>query len=336
MEQRKKIAVTRKQAASYAKTALKRELPCKVTEIRFIGGGSFGFVYAAQIDKPPYTIILKGFRTADMCEREAAELRRLAKDSIVKVPEVYFTFAATPEVPMDFLGMEKIQGTNCFTDLGKLLLPKKTKAAFADAVTSAARHWHEQTNDKFGLIGNAVYDTWLDFYRPFAAEILEEARRMARAGRLEKRALSAMERGWTQFDAIFSEPVEKACLIHGDLNVMNIMADKSLNVTAIIDPLESKWADPEYELFQMRNLTGNLFGLYETYKRKYPVSKNCDVKTAFYALYHEVYTYINTGSRIHWYLPQMVRRFEKEIRRAGKNPKRLQWRRPKATVRLCF
>ena len=140
---------------------------------------------------------------------------------------------------------------------------------------------------------------------------------MASAGRLGRRALRAMENGWTHFDAIFSEPVEKACLIHGDLNVMNIMSDKKLHMTAIIDPLESKWADPEYELFQMRNLTGNLFGLYETYKRKYPVSKNCDVKTAFYALYHEVYTYIRTGSRIHWYLPQMVRRFEKDLRKSG-------------------
>ena len=230
---------------------------------------------------------------------------------------MYFTFSGTPELPIDFLCMEKVEGTNCFTDFGKLLCPRDKKSAFADAVTSAARHWHDQTNDKFGLIGNAVYDTWLDFYRPFAEEILKEARRMAAAGRLGKRALADMERGWAKFDVIFSEPVEKACLIHGDLNVMNIMADRALHVTAVIDPLESKWADPEYELFQMRNLTGDLFGLYETYKQKYPVSEYCDVKTAFYALYHEVYTYILTGSRIHWYLPQMVRRFEKDMRRAG-------------------
>ncbi|MBQ6019781.1 MAG: aminoglycoside phosphotransferase family protein [Clostridia bacterium] len=317
MNQREKNSVSKKQAGIYAKTVLERQLSCTVTSIRFIGGGSFGFVYEAAIDKAPGTVVMKGFRTAGMCEREASELRLLAHNSAVKVPQVYFTFAETPELPMDFLCMEKVGGTNCFTDFGKLLQPKKKKEAFADAVTSAARRWHEQTNDKFGLIGNAVYDGWFDFYRPFAEEILEEARRMRRAGRLGKRALAAMERGMERFDDIFREPVEKACLIHGDLNVMNIMADKKLNVTAVIDPLESKWADPEYELFQMRNLTGNLFGLYETYKRKYPVSINCDVKTAFYALYHEVYTYIVTGSRIHWYLPQMVRRFERELRRAG-------------------
>ena len=317
MEQRNTRPVTREQAMTYAKTVLERQTGCRVEEIRFIGGGSFGLVYLARTDRPPYDAVMKGFRCEGLCGREAEELRLLSRDSLVKVPEVYFTFSETPEIPMDFLCMEKADGTNCFTDFGKLLLPRRTKAAFADAVTSAARHWHEQTNGSFGPIGAPVYDTWLGYYRPFAEEILEEARQMAAAGRLGKRALADMERGWARFDDIFSEPVETACLIHGDLNVMNVMADKKLNVTAIIDPLESKWADPEYELFQMRNLTGDLFGLYETYKRKYPVSKNCDVKTAFYALYHEVYTYILTGSRIHWYLPQMVRRFEKDMRRAG-------------------
>ncbi len=317
MEQRKKRAVSAKEAQTYAKAMLEREWSCTVKEIHFIGGGSFGFVYEAAIDKSPYIVIMKGFRCDGLCEREASELRMLAKNSEIKVPQVYFTFAETKEIPIDFLCMEKVEGTNCFTDFGKLLCTKQEKERFADIVTTAVRHWHTQTNEKFGLIGNAVYDCWLDYYRPFALEVLAEARRMNNARMLEGYAIKAMERGMQNFDVIFDEPVERACLIHGDLNVMNIMSDKKLNVTAIIDPLESKWADPEYELFQMRNLTGNLFGLYESYKRKYSVTKNCDIKTAFYALYHEVYTYIITGSRIHWYLPQMVRRFNKDMRCAG-------------------
>ena len=317
MEQKKKRPVSAKEARTYAKSVLERGWSCAVKDIRFIGGGSFGFVYSATIDKSPYTVIMKGFRCEGLCEREASELRMLAHDSAVKVPKVFFTFAETKEIPIDFLCMEKVEGTNCFTDFGKLLCSRQEKERFSDEVTTAVRHWHTQTNEKFGLIGNAVYDSWLDYYRPFALEVLEQARRMNKAGTLEGYALKAMERGMKFFDVIFEEPVKCACLIHGDLNVMNIMSDKKLNVTAIIDPLESKWADPEYELFQMRNLTGNLFGLYEAYKRKYSVSKNCDIKTAFYALYHEVYTYIITGSRIHWYLPQMVRRFNKDMRCAG-------------------
>lgn len=317
MEQRTLRAVSSKQARAFAKVVLEREWACQVKDIRFLGGGSFGFVYAAAIDKAPGTVVMKGFRCAGLCSREASELRLLAKDSAVKVPSVYFTADETPDIPIDFLCMEMVDGTNCFTDVSKLLCSRREKQRFADDVTTALHRWHTQTNDKFGLIGNAVYDSWLDFYRPFAADILDEARRMHKSGRLESRALQAMERGWANFDKIFAEPVPQACLIHGDLNVMNIMTDKKLHLTAIIDPLESKWADPEYELFQLRNLTGNCFKLYETYKRKYPVSENCDIKTAFYALYHEVYTYILTGSRIHWYLPQMVRRFHQDLRRTG-------------------
>lgn len=317
MEQKQLHPFTKKQAMACAKTVLEQTLACKVTRIRFIGGGSFGFVYAAELNKAPGVVIMKGFRAEGICAREAEELRLLRNTGAVPVPEVYFTFAATPALPMDFICMQKVPGTNCFTAFGKLLLPKKTKAAFAEAVTDAARCWHEHTNEKYGLIGNAVYDDWFDFYRPFAYEILCEARRMGEAGTLGKRALALMERGWALFDVIFSEPVARPCLIHGDLNVMNVMSDRRLNVTAVIDPLESKWADPEYELFQMRNLTGDRFGLYETYKRKYPVSKNCDLKIAFYGLYHEVYTYIITGSRIHWYLPQQVRRMERALKAAG-------------------
>ena len=84
-------------------------------------------------------------------------------------------------------------------------------------------------------------------------------------------------------------------------------------MTAIIDPLESKWADKEYELFQLRNLTGDRFRLYETYKSKYPVSEKCDIKTAFYALYNEVYAYISSGIKMNFILMPLVKRMNKEL-----------------------
>ena len=62
MEQRERIGVTKEQAKAYAKAVLEKERGCAVKEIRFIGGGSFGFVYAADTDQPPFTVIMKGFR----------------------------------------------------------------------------------------------------------------------------------------------------------------------------------------------------------------------------------------------------------------------------------
>ena len=179
-------------------------------------------MYRVGIDKAPGTVIMKACRTEGICKREAAELTLLGQDSLIHVPEVYFTFAATEELPVDFICMERVEGTDGFTDFSKLLCPKKEKAAFADAVTDALLHWHSRTNARFGLIGNAVYDTWLDYYRPFAEDILKRARELATAGKLEKKVLAAMERAGNAFDSIFSEKVETASLIHGDLNVMNI------------------------------------------------------------------------------------------------------------------
>lgn len=317
MQKREIYDVDKAQAREYAKTVLKQALSCRVTDIRYLGGGSFGFVYRAEIDCPPYTVVMKACRTAGVCGREAAELALLGEDALIPVPRVYFTFTATEAVPMDFIGMELAGGTDCFTDWRKLLRSKKEKAAFAEEVTAALYHWHSRTNDRFGLIGNAVYDEWLDFYRPFAADILAGARELTRSGKLERKVLAAMERAWDAFDFIFSERVETACLIHGDMNVMNIMADKRLKPVAIIDPLESKWADREYELFQLRNLTGDRFGLYQTYCRNYPVSQKCDIKTAFYGLYHEVYAYLLSGNKVNYILMPLVRRMNRELKNYG-------------------
>ena len=313
MKQKEIRPVSKKEAQEFAKAVLQNTYNTTVNSIKYVGGGSFGFVYKAAIDKEPFTVIMKACRTQGICGREASELSLLGADSLIKIPKVYFTFFATDKIPIDFIGMEFVEGTNCFTDFAKLLNSKKAKEQFADEITTIIHHWHEQTNDKFGLIDNAVYDEWLDFYQPFAADILDCAKELTSSGKLEKKVLDTMERAWDAFDYIFSDKVETASLIHGDMNVMNIMSDKHLHPTAVIDPLESKWADKEYGLFQLRNLTGDKFGLYETYKRKYPVSEKCDIKTAFYALYHEVYAYIISGTKVNFILMPLVKRMNKEL-----------------------
>ncbi len=313
MKQKEIRPVSKRDAQDYAKAVLENKYNAKVNSIKYVGGGSFGFVYKAAIDKEPFTVIMKACRTEGICEREASELTLLGADSLIKIPKVYFTYFATDEIPIDFICMEFVDGTNCFTDFVKLFNSKKTKERFADEITKIIHHWHEQTNDKFGLIGNAVYDEWLDFYKPFAADTLDCARELTNSGKLEKKVLATMERAWSAFDYIFSDKVEAASLIHGDMNVMNIMSDKRLKPLAIIDPLESKWADKEYELFQLRNLTGDKFGLYDTYKAKYPVSEKCDIKTAFYALYHEVYAYIISGTKVNFILMPLVKRMNQEL-----------------------
>jgi fructosamine-3-kinase len=95
------------------------------------------------------------------------------------------------------------------------------------------------------------------------------------------------------------------------------MTDKKMNITAIIDPLECRWADKEYDLFQLRNLTGDRYFLYETYKAKYPVSEKCDMKCAFYALFNEVYVYMVSGIKFDFILNRLVRWMNRELEKTS-------------------
>ena len=317
MEQVKTIPITIDEAKQFSKDIVEIKLSCNVDTTKYLGGGSFGYVYKVDIDIPPYTIVMKACRCDNMCEREAFELKTLSEDSIIHIPEVYFVYLKDDITPIDFICLEYVSGKNCFTDFSKLFLSKARKREFADKVTSAMYVWHSKTNDKFGPIQNPNYDEWLDYYKPFAFDILQTAEKMVKDGQLEPYFLKVMELAWDNFDYIFSERVECASLIHGDLNVMNIMADNNLNPIAIIDPLESKWADKEYDLFQLKNLTGNAFGLYEMYKSKYLTSKNCDLKVAFYSMYHEIYCYIRSGRRTKINHLRCLLQLKKELKKAN-------------------
>lgn len=313
MKQRKVKPYTKEEAMKFARLALQREFDCTVSEIKYIGGGSYGYVYLCTTDIAPQKVIMKACRVDGMCEQEANAIKMLSLDSPIPLPEIYFTYPCDDEIPLDFICEEYMEGDNCLHP--KYLLKSSiVKKKFANKIVDTMAVWHSREHDKFGLLEGADCDTWIEYYKPFAFEILQSARE---SSALDKETLQAMEKAFANFDYIFSEPVEKAVLVHGDLNVMNIMADRHLNPTAIIDPLESRWADKEYDLFQLRNLTGEKFKLYETYKKKYPVSEKCDIKCAFYGLFNEVYCNIMAGSFCAFLLKPVVKRMHKELKKAG-------------------
>ncbi len=274
----------------WASEVIKNHYNCEVRKISYIGGGYFGYVYCAEIDKEPNKLIIKACLSPDMCENEARDLILLGTDCPVPVPKVYFIYAETKEIPMDFICMEYMQGRDAlsaFNSVKLAFVSKKKKRKFADDIVTAMGEWHSKTNDKFGLTGNAVFDNWFDYYKPFALDILKTAEKNKALFPIE--IIDVMNNAWDKFDVIFREKIDTASLVHGDLNVVNIMCDNNMNVTAVIDPLESKWADKEFDLFQLRNFTGSQLGLYDAYKEKYPVSEMVDAKCAFYGLFNEVY-----------------------------------------------
>lgn len=287
MEKREIRRYSKQQVSDWAVKVLQEQFGCGVQSIKYAGGGYFGFVYRAVISKPPHQVIIKAALSPDMYLSEAADLALLGKNCPVPVPEVYFTFPATGDIPVDFICMECMSGRVAVLAFSFSLLSKKKRQAFADKIVDAMLVWHEKTNDKFGFTSNAVFDSWLDFYRPMAEDILITSEKNEKI--ISKASLRLMKQAYDKFDYIFSETVDRPSLVHGDLNVCNILCDNNLNPTAIIDPLESKWADREFDLFQLVNMNGNWFGLYDTYKRRVKTSEKCDIKCAFYGLFNEAY-----------------------------------------------
>lgn len=295
-----------KKAADYALSVAGEGLGKRAVRAKSLGGGSFGMAFVVTLSDGSEAVV-KFLRADGMLEKETHDLALLAEHCGVRMPTVFFSRVRDDVVPVDSYVMDKIDGKTLLMDFPKLLCSKSAKLRFADEVTSALHGIHKCTADKFGDTMDPKYTTWTDCYEPFARGVLKKAEELASSGQLSQDIVEAMRRAWEKFGDIFSEPVGEACLIHGDLNVGNIMVGKGLNVTGFIDPLNSMYADREYDLFQFNNLTGKKFYLCETYAKKYGASKNFEQKLAFYGLWNEVYCFIKAGTLFPFIMNPLVK-----------------------------
>ena len=312
VERIKAIALDKKNAQQYAKTIACQQIGQPVKKVKYLGGGSFGRAYKIVFQNDE-KIVVKFLRANDMLEKETHDLDLLAANCPVKIPKVLFSRKADNEVSVDCYGMELIEGSNAIFSLGLLLSSKRKRKQFADEVTTALQSIHSCKNDKFGDTLCSTYNRWLDFYKPYAEQILVKAEERFSKGELPKKVIEIMRAAWEKFDIIFSEEVTEACLIHGDFNIANMMIDKKHKLSGFIDPLNSMYADREYDLFQFDNLTGKRFFLRQTYVEKYGASKLCDIKCAFYGLYHEVYSYIKSGMLVGFIMNPLVKNMKKRL-----------------------
>lgn len=261
----------------------REKLSESITALEFIGGGSFGKVFKGiKGDGTP--IIFKAYFVSGMEEKEAEQLKLLSENTSVPMPKVFFTYS---DEKIALLCMSFIKGKNAL-DTSFLLKSKKQKETFANSVVDGMLEWHSVKGEKYGYTDNAVYDTWKEFYiEEKAKKDLEGLRGLMEKGKFSKKNYELLEKAFEIFKSLTDEP-ECPVLIHGDLNIMNIMADgKTMALTGFIDPCGSMWADREYDLFQLRNMWGDAYGIYELYKKKHPVSEHCDFKVAFYGALHE-------------------------------------------------
>lgn len=260
-----------------------KQLNTKISDLKFIGGGSFGKVYKCT-KSDGETIILKAYHVSGMESTEANQLQILGKNTSVKMPKFYFTYN---DDEIAVMCMSFIDGKNAL-DTSFLLKSMTQKQKFANDVIDGMLQWHNVKGEKFGYLENATYDSWKEFYLENKVQKdLYGLKKLMDEGKYSKKNYELLCRGLDIFKEVVNEP-EYPVLIHGDLNIMNIMADpKDMKLTGFIDPCGSMWADNEYDLFQFLNMWGNAYSLYDTYKAKCKTSEHCDFKVAFYGALHE-------------------------------------------------
>lgn len=263
----------------------------RVADFKFIGGGSYGRVYKVTLSDGD-VIAIKGYKLQEMQNEEALQLSFLSKNTSVKMPEVLFTYEDNDTA---ILAMSFVEGQNVLMP-NFLFKSKSQKQKFADEVISGMLEWHSVTNDKFGSLSNPVYDSWYEYYKAEKQEPwLKALNELAENGKFSKKKMNLLFAATELFNKLPQENT-KPVLIHADLNIMNIMADpKTFKLMAFIDPCGSMWADREYDLFQFRNMWGDAYGLYETYKRKCKTSEFTDFRVAYYGAMLEASMRLKVG-----------------------------------------
>ena len=286
----------------------------KVDKIKFIGGGSFGRVYKVVLTDGG-VMAIKAYKVQGSQYDEAQQIDMLAKNTSVRMPKVIFTYEDDETA---ILAMTFVEGQNVLNPMF-VLKSKAQKKAFADAVISGMLEWHSVTNDKFGELTAPTYDSWYEYYKKEKQEPwLKGFKELAENGKLSKNRLKVLEEATEIFNSLPAED-SKPVLIHADLNIMNIMADPdTLELIAFIDPNGCMWADREYDLYQFHNMWGDVYGLYEAYKEKCPLSPYADFRVAYYGAMHEVSMRLKVGHVIPLWEDLNVRRLKQEMKKIKK------------------
>jgi len=286
-----------------------------------LGGGFYGRVFFAEINKEPFNIVVKIYLYPHLAEKESSQLKILSSHSIVKMPEVYFLHKASDNIPNDAIIMEYIPGINAGNT--EITLKGTVKKNIAESIIDNLLSYHNTINPcGFGEIGGEVFvPEWKDYYEPKVIASLRKAKQFYNDKKIDAHIFSLINKAYEKYDDIFYLPIENACLIHGDYNTWNILLNEGLaHVEAVIDPFDCCWADSELDLFQLLNANGKSYGLLEIYAAKRKLSENFPLKLPFYMLVSEINHFYdaNVDVNVDWcMIPHGARELEKQMKHYG-------------------
>ncbi|MBR6675753.1 MAG: fructosamine kinase family protein [Clostridia bacterium] len=288
---------------SIIKSSIKANMGLSALELSKLGNGSVGSVYKVLCDTAPETIAVKVSSHPAVMKQEYRMLSFLREKTESKIPRVYY-FEERKDCGI--IAMEYINGVSGESDAVKNL-PDKVK--LANSIVDNLITLQKVKGDKFGPYDAPTFNSWREFYKGFADEILEFSKIKHSEGRLDAYVLSAVERSFGYFNEIFGGEDFLPTLIHGDYWMPNFIIDpEKAELLSVVDPFNVMWADPEYELFALDVGYGIELGLYRLYKSKVQTTKYCDVKLELYALYSEILWYKKLGSIDHSFLRMRAER----------------------------
>lgn len=216
--------------------------------------------------------------------------------------------------------MEYIPGFNA-GNYNILEINEKNRVAIAEQIVDNLISYHRVINpDGFREIGASAFEPdWEKWYKAKADSSFSKAESFYASGKIDDVIFSVIRKAHELYDRIFYLPVKEARLIHGDYNTWNILLDESLtHVSAVIDPLNSCYADSEMDLFQLHHANGKEFKLLDIYASKFPLSENFPLKSSFYELFEHITGYYDAKVEIDYpFLAALAKELEQQMQHFG-------------------
>lgn len=265
------------------------------SSVKRINQGYYGFVFLIEKSREPKRVIAKAYKTQGLMSKEHKQLDLLRKYALTKVPKIYSESTKAENGICDIMLMEYINGVN-----GSQInnISAREKSMLAEEITDNLIAIHSVKNpDGFGEIDAMSFSaSWNEYYKKTVQERVNTLHKKAGIF-FPKKIVKAADMLLENFDKVFTDEIDDACLIHGDYNMWNLMVNPETNrLAGMIDPMGCSYSDRELDLFQLENANGKDFGLLECYMKKSGASDNIISKNGYYGFFDDIKHWILSGN----------------------------------------
>lgn len=293
------------------KSIVEEQLNTTVTNVVSIGNGATASCYCVEITDSPFKLVVKTSIHYELTCEEKKMNDFLRENVSFKIPKSYFL---TEKNGVSYLGMEFIDGASGRTLKAKQI---KDKKHLANNIIDCFINMQSVHSDKFGSVDNPTFDTWKEYYWDFFSKIFEFSNKKYEQGEINKTVIKALNLIKVNFNKIFHNTENIACLSHGDFWTPNMIfnTEKS-EVAGVLDPFNTRFVEPEYELFCLTLGLGEKLKSYKLYKKRVGVSRYCDLKVELYALCNEIDWWMQLGNIDINYIKMRSRKLIRQIKKA--------------------